>query len=53
MSEKKPTEKPRNGKLRIELSLDDALRAALETKPPPKDTKKANGPVEASNREAG
>lgn len=33
MSEKKATAKTRNGKLKIELSFDDALRAALETPP--------------------
>jgi len=37
LSGKKKPAKQRNGKLRIELPLDDALRAALETKPPPKE----------------
>jgi len=36
LSAKKKPEKQRNGKLRIELDPDDALRAALETPPPDK-----------------
>jgi hypothetical protein len=36
LSAKKRPAKQRNGKLRIELEFDDALKAALETSPPPK-----------------
>jgi hypothetical protein len=35
-AKKKPAKQRRNGKLRIELDPDDALRAALETPPPDK-----------------
>jgi hypothetical protein len=35
VSAKQPKPEPRrNGKLKIELEFDDAVRAALETKPP-------------------
>jgi hypothetical protein len=34
----KGTAKKKSGKLKIELNVDDALRAAVET-PPPKDAK--------------
>jgi hypothetical protein len=40
LKEKKPG-KPRNGKLKIELDVEDALRAALETRPPPTVRRKA------------
>jgi hypothetical protein len=36
VSAKKPKDEPRNDKLKIELSFEDAVKAALETKPPAK-----------------
>jgi hypothetical protein len=39
LKENKP-KKPRNGRLKIELAVEDALRAALETRPPPPSKKR-------------
>ena len=40
-----PDERPtrRNGKLRIPLPFEDAVRAGLETKPPPETKRTGNG----------
>jgi hypothetical protein len=45
VTEKQPEHERRNGKLKIELEFEDALRAALETKPPrPAPKKKRKNP---------
>lgn len=40
MSEKKPERERRNGKLKIKLEFEDAIRAAVQTEPPAKGPKK-------------
>ncbi len=48
MSAKKPEREPRNEKLKIELPFEEAVKAALEAKPPSrgKETKKRGDPRE-------
>jgi hypothetical protein len=40
MNAKKPKREPRNDKLKIELPFEEAIKAALETKPPAPKTSK-------------
>jgi hypothetical protein len=44
VSAKQPEREPRNEKLKIELPFEDAIRAALETKPPTKSRQRKKKP---------
>ena len=47
MAEKPARTTGQNGRLSIPLPFEDAIKAALEVKPPPKQPKKRSGPKKA------
>lgn len=46
-SEKRPKRPERNGALKVDLPFEEAIKAALETKPPPKGKRKRKKPPKA------